>query len=266
VKTFKKRHVTSINLLMIAAVVFVLVRTWLLHTPETFSYGSEIGEVAYDACLAYATAWLFQWLVIARPEKHRRERLHDLIAPRIDHIIELGIELGTVIRAQRGETPTFPVDSSEVLSTLTVTDPREDAPGWMADWHRVVADLSETAAIQRAALKPFYAQLDPKVLALLELEEARMALLTRVGRVSAEVEWDQMKNLVTPVTDWLESVEALRQHRISHLAPKRPVPVPNPKRADFQRVPIGQLEAMRREIEELADILANGTEGSGGDA
>lgn len=258
-----ERHSTGINVLMVVAVLFVGLRTWLLHTPEIFGYGAEIGEVVYDACIAYATAWLFQWLVIVRPEQRRRERLHELIAPRIDHIIELGIELGAAIRAQGGRQPTFPIDSTEVVATLAVIDPREEAPGWSADWHHLIADLAESAAIERSALKPFYAQLDHMVLPLLEHEESRMAVLARTGRASAEIEWERMHALATPVVDWLDAVEALRQHRSSHLAPKRPVPIANPKRSDFQRVPIDQLGHMRREIERLAGI-ARGDEGSDG--
>ncbi|MEU0093872.1 hypothetical protein [Kribbella sp. NPDC006257] len=265
-KNFVNRRATSINVLLGAAVVFVVLRTWLLHTPEVFSYGSEISEVVYDACLAYATAWLFQWLVIVRPEGRERERLHEVIAPRIDHVVKLGIELGSVIRTQGGLAPAFPVPRPEVESILTATNPRDDAPGWLADWHQVLDELSAEAAVQRSALKPFYAKLDHRLLTLLELEEARMALLARVGRASAVVTWESMERFVAPVADWLDAAEALRQYRITDLAPKRPTPELDSSRFEFQRVPISEMAKMRRDIDELVGGLTDEDPTSGRNA
>lgn len=250
-KRFLGKYATSINLLMVTAVVYVALHTWLSQTPERFAYGSEFGDVAYDACLAYATAWLFQWLVIARPAKRQRQRLDELIAPRIDHLIEQGIELATVIRAQHGLDPAFPIARSEIVSACATANPGDKAPGWVADWHEMIDDLSGFAAIQRSALKPFYSNLDHSLFTLLELEEARSDLLARVGRASAQIKWNDMTKFAEPAAGWLEAVESLRQYRIKHLAPGRAVPEPDPRRSDHKRAPIAQLGKMRAEIDEL---------------
>lgn len=156
---------------MVAAVVTIAAHTALLHTAEISSYGEEVGSVLYELSLAYAAAWFFQWLVIELPASGQRDRLHRLVARRVDRLIECGLELATCIRVQDGQDPEFPIQSLEGARVCESTNSNAQPPGWKASWHEMLLDIVQSTGRHRASLEPFYARLDEQLLSLLEDEE-----------------------------------------------------------------------------------------------
>lgn len=246
VPSMRQPSQTTITVLMVGACAFVILRTSLLLTPEVFPLGSEIGELVYDLSIAYATAWFFQWLVISRPARQRRRRLNQIVARRLDKTLDLGLEVGSRLTLAAGlGAKEFPYDPNVVRSACKSLDPTSEPPDWGVDWHGMLADVIASADHNRAGLRSFYASVDESTLALLEDEEERALVLARTVAASEALHWATMENWARPLNNWLDTLNALMNHRISHLAPEHPAPRLSVTRGSFVRVPLRRVVEMR---------------------
>lgn len=146
---------------------------------------AEFGEVFYDLSLAWVTAWAFQFLVIVLPAG-RRKRFQELVAPRLDRLIVLGMHLNDAIYA-KAKAPVerdFSVDAALIESVCQSTALSDDMPNWLGDWGTVLRHLGGLADKLRASLRPFYAKLPADVLEALDQEELAMDELMRMERFS----------------------------------------------------------------------------------
>ena len=221
------KHKRIINGLMAAAVVVLVAHTALRGTAEPWPWGAEASGLAYDASLAYATAWLFQWLVIVRPAEAQQRRMNEIAAPRLDAIIRLGFELADALRRQVNQSVGgFPVDEETVRKACASTTAREWVPGWDTSWNGLYRHLASESDRFRASLKPMYARLPDDVVALLDREEFAVAQIARNERAGRPFDLKHMNAFVVPINRWFEVIDELRGIREGGFAPEIAAPEP----------------------------------------
>lgn len=220
------RHQRFVNISAGAAALVVVIRTALLSVPEPLPWMAEWGALLYDLCLAWATAWAFQFLVIVAPLERQRAEFEKLIAPRVDRLIALGMELNDAVRLE-AEVPSpgdFDLDAAVVSKVCTEVYLESEVPGWDGTWERVLRHLDQNAQRVRSNLRPFYSQLTPVLLEALEEEESSMETIRREISLIKTFRSDDLKRLDSPVFKWLTSISMLRTIRSTSLAPNVPMP------------------------------------------
>jgi hypothetical protein len=229
-------------------------RTALLAVPEPLPWMAELGEVFYDLSLAWVTAWAFQFLVIVLPAERERRRFQELVAPRLDRLIVLGMDLNDAIYA-KAKAPIegdFSVDAALIKSVCRSTALSDDMPNWLGEWGIVLRHLGGLADKFRASLRPFYAKLPADVLEALDQEELAMDELMRMERFCRVTEAPDMSRLEGSVFRWLSSLHMLHSIRTSAVAPS----VAAPKRSQLShgsvKVP---LDDFIRQHEGLKEFL-----------
>lgn len=210
---------------------------------------AELGEVAYDLGLAWLTAWAFQLLVIVMPAERERKRLEAVVAPRLDHLIDLGTELADAVANQAGTRPGPLVVGDAITTVCAGTGLSAEAPGWATNWGGLLRHLSGRAAEVRASLRPFYPRLPPELLEALEEEDQAMESIARMERFGRTFNATDMKRLESPIFRWLTSVEMVRELRSSTIAPDRPLPARSALEAGMVHVPMDDFIKQREELE-----------------
>ncbi len=234
------RHQRVVNGSAVVAAVVAGSRTALLSVPEPLPWMAELGEVFYDLSLAWVTAWAFQLLVIVLPAERERERFQALVAPRLDRLIVLGMDLSDAIHAQ-AKAPVddeFSVDGALVKSVCETVSLKEDVPNWLGDWGTVLRHLGGLAEKYRASLRPFYARLPADVLEVLEQEELAMDEILRMERFSRAFEAPNLKRLEVSMFRWLSSLHMLYGIRSGAFAPEVAVPTRSPLDQGRVKVPL----------------------------
>ncbi len=244
-----ERHQKAINTAGVLAVVIAVARTALLAVPEPLPWFSEAGELVYDLAIAFATAWLFQLAVVAVPATAQRRRFEEIVARRVDRLIELGFQLSTAIALAGGSRgDAFPVVPEAIRAHCRSIAPTGEVPGWLhADWLGLVRHLGELSGRERASLKPFYPRMSEDLIALLEREEGAMLTLETVERLLRATEPSDMRQFEKGFVQWLHAIHELLNHRKHRLAPHVAVPEAH---VDSNRIPV----ILDRHIEVLADL------------
>lgn len=213
---------------MVASVLVVVARTALLSVPEIWAFGEEVGEVLYDVAIAYATAWLFQLLVIVLPARTQERRLAAILAPRIDALLITGYDLSNAVglASARG-TGRLPLEEGEVAGVFSTRDGiGEHVPGWATDWFGLFRHIARRNGAAQAALKPFYPRMSEELLELLEEEQRQMDIIVRLERLGSTSQFGYLGNFTAAVEAWLDAIQALREHRLNSLASIRRPPSP----------------------------------------
>jgi hypothetical protein len=247
------RHQRLVNGSAGVAAVMAGSRTALLAVPEPLPWMAELGEVCYDLSLAWVTAWAFQLLVIVLPAERERKRFQDLVAPRIDRLIVLGMDLSDAIYA-KAKAPVegnFSVDAALVKSVCQTTALSDDMPNWLGDWGTVLRHLGGLADKFRASLRPFYAKLPADVLEALDQEELAMDELMRMERFSRVTEAPDMSRLESSVFRWLSSLHMLHSIRTSAFAPNVAAPKRSPLNQGSIKVPMDDFIRQHEDFKEF---------------
>jgi hypothetical protein len=218
------QHQRIVNASAFVATLFVAGRTALLGVDEPMPWMSEVGQVVYDLGLAWVTAWAFQLLVIVVPAERERRQFNELMAPRLDHLIYLGMQLADAVAQQVGRVPGPLVDGTSINRVCAGVALTTDAPGWATDWGGVLRHLASRAEHVRANLRPFYPRLPPELLLALEEEDQAMDEIVRMEKFGRAFDAPDMKRLEAPLLRWLTSIDMVRDIRARRIAPKRPLP------------------------------------------
>lgn len=155
-----------------------------------------------------------------------RERFHALIAPRVDRLIEIGIEVAAAVAKQAGKTPSahFAFDSGALREVCGAVSVDDEVPGWDGTWGSLLRHWGSLAASARDALRPFYTKLTPELLEALREEELAMDAVLRTERLARAFKAPDMSRLDAPLFDWLTSVDMLVSERKESIAPQMPLP------------------------------------------
>lgn len=215
---------------------------------------SEVGDLANDLGIAWATAWAFQFLVIVMPAERERTQFDALIAPRVDRLIGLGMEMVTMVDSQCGRPlrAEFAVDLADVKAVCDTVSLNDEAPGWNGSWGIVLQHLGSRAESVRATLRPFYGRLTPELLEALEQEDLAMDEILRMERFGRAFDAPNMARLEGGLSRWLTSIHMLVTLRSSSLAPELPVPEQSAVNTDVVKVP---MDSFIRQHEEFKKSL-----------
>lgn len=242
-------HQRLINFTMLVATAIVVARTALLAVSEPYPWMSEAGELMYDASLAFATAWLFQWLVISRPAQSERNALNSILAPKVDRLIYVGLSLADVVASAAGRPHgSFRVDAQEIAKICHKASPSDDAPGWASSWSAVLQHFGNQAQRARTSLSPLYARLEPDLLEALAAEEDAMESMLQLLRLSDAHDADNLSRLADPMTRWLTSIDMLCAVRRDSVAPTRDLPKTTPLEKGRVNLPMDEV------VRQLAEI------------
>lgn len=226
----RTHHRTVINWIGWFSATCVTVRTAFLGVEEVVPLGAELGELLYDAGLAYLTAWLFHQLVIVLPEAIRADRLARVLAPRVDALIELGYQIAEGVNRTAGvDSAAFPPDLGTAKRAVEKAAPDSSFPGWGDNWSGVLLHITRRAEDARRGLKPFYPVLDQTLLEVLESEEReaeKLAFALRAGKILRR---EHLRDLASPLHGWLAALDQLLNMRRSTLAAEVQVPRMRPK-------------------------------------
>lgn len=249
-------HKRAVDLSAGIAASIVIGRTLLLAIPEPVAWFAEMGELFYNFSLSWVTAWAFQLLVIVLPEKRKTAQFQRLVAPRLDPLIGLGLELDAALRqaADARRPSDLQVDAELLGRVCARVRLKEDAPGWMATWETVLRQHGVQAERYRAGLRPFFGQLPPEMLVALHQEELAMDQLLRVLRIAVELEDTDMARLEELMFRWLTSLHMLQEVRLTTFAVDVPLPVRPPDDGRVN-IPVEQFLAQRRSMREFLDGL-----------
>jgi hypothetical protein len=245
------QHQRIVNGSALVAALFVVGRTALLGVVEPLPWMAEVGEVLYDLGLAWVTAWAFQLLVIVIPAERERQQFDELLAPRLDHLIVLGMQLADVVAQQLGREPGPLVDGTSINKVCTGVSLKADAPGWASNWGGVLRHIAGRAEHIRANLRPFYPRLPPELLQALEEEEQAMDEIARMERLGRAFNSPDMKRLEGPLFRWLTSIEMVRDVRARLVAANRPLPKRSVLDAGMLHVPVDDFIRQREDLARL---------------
>ena len=206
---------------MVAAVAVVVVRTSLLGVPEIVPFGEEVGSVLNDVSIAYATAWLFQLLVIVRPGTERQLRSNRLIAPRVFDLVrparQLVHHLSTT--AARSDVA-WPPTQQQLKEMCCAIDAKKPPRQFLADnWWTYLAYTQRMRHEAQLRLEPYYDRIDEDLLELMNAErEAGLMLrqfrsgMPRPANLTLEV-WAE------DFYKWIQAEAALYTHANTVLSP-----------------------------------------------
>lgn len=236
------RHQRLVNVSAGVAGSIVIARTLLLAWPEYWPWMSEAGDLLYDLGIAWVTAWAFQLLVIVMPAERERKRFNDLIAPRVDRLIRLGMETVLIFDRQHGKRPqsSYSFDPETLQWVCENVALRDPAPGWEGSLGTVLRHLGNRAQIARATLIPFYSRLTPELLDALEQEELAMEQILQMERFTSATHASNMTQLETPLFRWFTSINMLCALRAASLAPELPLPKQSAIDIAMVRVPMDE--------------------------
>lgn len=255
------RHQRLVNSSGAIAAFIALSQTVLRAWPEPYLWMSEAGELLYDFGLAWAAAWAFQLLVVVLPAERERQRFNLLIAPRVDRLIGIGMELAEAIAKQAGKTPSahFALDVEALKHVCGAVSLDDDVQGWDGAWSSILRHWGTLSASARDALRPFYTRLTPDVLEALREEELAMDEILRMERFARAFDAPDMSRLEGPLFRWLTSIHMLVAERNESLARELPLPEHSALDAARIKVPIDdfirQREEFKRSLEPEADQL-----------
>jgi hypothetical protein len=216
---------------------------------------SEAGELVYDLGLAWAAAWAFQLLVVVLPAERERERFNALIAPRVDRLIKIGMELAEAVAKQSGKTPSkqFSLDAEALKETCRAARLNDKVPGWDGAWGSIFRHWGGLSSSASDALRPFYMRLTPELLEALKEEELAMDEILRMERFARAFDAPDMSRLEGALFKWLTSIDMLVEERNSTLARELPLPEYSAIDAAMIKVPmddfIRQHEDFKRSLE-----------------
>lgn len=253
------RHQRLVNVSGATAAAIALARTAFLGWPEPYPWMSEAGELLYDLGLAWAAAWAFQLLVIVLPAERERTRFNALIAPRVDRLIEIGMELTEAVAKQAGETPLahFAFDAETLQKVCGSVSVDDEVPGWKGTWGSLLRHWGSLSTSARDDLRPFYMRMTPELLEALREEELAMDAVRRMERFARAFDAPDMSRLEGPLFDWLTSIDMLSEERKKSLAPELPLPEHSGLDAAGIKIPmddfIRQREEFRSSLEPESD-------------
>ncbi len=173
------------------------------------------------------------------------------MAPRIDRLISLGLEMRDAIREDTGGSrqDCFDFDAADVSKLCGTRSLRDDAPGWSGDWGRVLRHWGKLAEKYRANLRPFYGRFSNELLEALEEEEKKMDEILRIERFVSAADLPDMRKLDDSMFRWLTSLHMLYELRKESIAPDRELPR-SAVEPGVVKVPmddmVSQLEALKR--------------------
>jgi hypothetical protein len=243
------QHQRIVNASALVAALLVLGRTALLGVAEPLPWMAEVGAVVYDLGLAWVTAWAFQLLVIVIPSERERAQVNELIAPRLDQLIRLGMQLADVVAHEASSRPDSLVDGPSLNKVCASVSLSSDAPGWATDWGGLLRHLSGRAERVRASLRPFYPRFPPELLQALEEEDQAMEEIVRLERFVRTFGATDIKRLESPIFRWLRSIEMVRSIRSKQIAPRRPLPERSVLDAGKVHVPMDDFIKQREDLE-----------------
>ena len=253
------QHQRLVNASGAIAALIALARTVLLAWPEPYRWMSETGELVYDLGIAWATAWAFQLLVVVLPAERERERFNALIAPRVDRLIGIGMELAEAVAKQAGKSPSvqFALDAGALKEACGAVSVHDEVPGWDGAWGSTLRHWGSLSASARDALRPFYTRLTPEVLEALREEELAMDEILRMERFARAFDAPDMSRLEGPLFKWLTSIHMLVEERKKSLARELPLPEHSTLDSARTKVPlddfIRQHEDFKRSLEPDTD-------------
>lgn len=218
-------HQVGVNTSAVVAALTIIAWSILQFSAEPFFWMSEAGVVLYDMALAWFTAWAFQYLVIARPDKRERLRFNNVVAPLVDDLAAHAKEFYLTVAPPHVTCVTVPmvdVAQGKPTSILGQAQLSQQAPGWVDPFARVIAHLLLRAAEQRRRLDPFLARLDPVLLIALREEEARARTADMRLRLAVASSSTDLTKLDDALRDWLASVDHLCAQRLRLLGDESP--------------------------------------------
>ncbi len=221
------KHQRLINLVAWAAVIVALGRTILLAKTEVVPFGAEVGELLYDSSLAYATAWLFQWLVIVRPERARRTVSNRIVATFVYDLVRPGRSLVATLRASTGRQGTgWPPRADDLRAMCAAVQPSKTPKGQlMGNWWRYLEHIYNQQVRAQRGLEPFYHRMDEELLGLVRDERESGLILRQFSiREFGDPRNPSLDAFANDLSNWLASVEALREYHDRVLAPGRYTP------------------------------------------
>lgn len=244
------QHQRAVNATAALAALVVIARTLLLAWPEYWPWMSEAGDLLYDLGIAWVTAWAFQFLVIVAPAERERKQFDALIAPRVDRLINLGMQTVLAMDKQLGKRPQvgFDFDGGNLRVFCETVNLRDTAAGWRGTWSTVLRHLGDRASHARAALRPFFPRLSPELLEALEQEELAMDAVLLMERIARAYDEPNMSRLEKPMFKWLTSIHMLSTLRSTSLAPERALPQLSAVYAATVMVPLDDFVRQREEF------------------
>lgn len=206
---------------MLAAVTIVVVRTSFLGVPEIVRFGEEVGSVLYDASLAYATAWLFQLLVIVRPDRARRIRSNRVVAPRIFDLVrparQLVHHLSTTARRQDVTWPPTQQQLTELCSKIDTTKPPREV--LTNSWWTYLEYIQRMRQEAQLRLEPYYDRIDEDLLELLNTEREAGSMLRQFRPEMPTPTNATLEAWVGDFYKWTQAEAALYTHANTVLSP-----------------------------------------------
>jgi len=211
-----KDHQRVINISMGVSVSVVLGRTVLLAVPEVVPFGAEVGALLYDAGLAYATAWLFQWLVIVRPERARRASLNAVIGQRVDAVVNPCRSLVSALRRATGrpdiEWPPTEAEMQSMCAEVDVSQP--PFKHGFENWWVYLRMIQHRRMVAEKALEPYYDRMDEELLVLDNNERDTGLLLASLMLPALRVdETLDLNDFAADLWVWVQAIDALRVYK-----------------------------------------------------
>lgn len=111
-----KRQWNWINAVAILAALGAVGRTVLLAIPEPIPWFSELGELVYDACLAYLVGFIFHLLVVELPRRRDAEMISAAIASSLRTVAGGADSVLSGIKRSRQQ-----LDKNETFKTVDVS-------------------------------------------------------------------------------------------------------------------------------------------------
>lgn len=208
-------HQKLINLSMKVAVSIAILRMCLLAVPEVVPFGAELGELLYDVSLAFTTAWLFQWLVIIRPERTRRLEANRMLLPRVDALVSPAIELVLALQRTTGRDIVGWPDKSDFLEMCAEINGQRPLKRFLAasSWWPYLEFIQRRRAEAQRGLEPFYDRMDLELAHVLGRERESGLMLSQCEHGYARPSGEDVRIFAEDLYGWISAVRAVKNQR-----------------------------------------------------
>lgn len=208
-------HQRTINLVCGIAIGVVLLRFMLLSIDEVVPFGSELGELLSDAGLALGTAWLFQWLVVLRPERARVSASNRVLAPRLDDLVRIGRQLVYMMRRTAGsDSDAWPPAKDEIVTLCKAIDPRKPPKEFIApSWWPYLEYIQRRRGEAQRALEPYYDRMDVELLSVVTAERDAGGMLRLFEPGWPLPTSDSLVPWAVDIDKWTKALDSIRTRR-----------------------------------------------------
>ncbi|NNM45229.1 hypothetical protein [Knoellia koreensis] len=208
-------HQRTINVVCGIAVGVVVLRFLLLSIDEVVPFGAELGDLLSDAGLALGTAWLFQWLVVLRPERARLSASNRVMAPRVDDLVRVGRQLVYMMRRTTGsDSDVWPPARDEIVTLCKAIDPRKPPKEFLASsWWPYLQYIQRRRGEAQRALEPYYDRMDVELLSHVTAERDAGGMLRIFEPGWPLPTGDSLVPWAVDIDNWTKALDSIRTHR-----------------------------------------------------